>query len=138
MQDGIRSVEVFLKKYEQNCKVDDMDLLMTQFADLFQVAGAHGTRILTPKTFAEMLPKRRRQFEEMGCGVAQLVSIKTSLLDERYALARTRWRFIVGQEEVTVESSFLIEDVGGDLKIVLYIAHDDLKSILGELQSSSR
>ncbi len=138
MQDRIRSIEVFLKKYEHNGKVDDINPLMAQFADPFQVAGVHGTRVLTPKTFAEMLPKRRRQFEEMGCGAAQLVSIETTLLDESYALARTRWRFIVGQEDLTVESSFLIEDVGGDLKIVLYVAHDDLKSILEERHSSSR
>lgn len=137
---SICRIEEFLRTYEHNCTLENNGPALAQFADSFQVGGPQGTMLLERKVFAAMMPKRRQMVEEMGCGPAELVSIETKLLDDRYALACTRWRFPVGSagEPVYTQSSFLIEDVSGTLQIVLYLSHDDLPGILAKRKAGMR
>jgi hypothetical protein len=131
--DSVQRIEEFLRIYEHNCTLKDETPLIAQFSDPFQIATPHGTVVLNHADFAVGLSRRRRVLEEMGCGEAEMVSIRTTLLDQHYALARTRWKFNTGHpgDPIFTESSFLIENVSGSPKIVLYLSHDDLQGLLG-------
>ena len=130
MKTTIRRVEEFLRLYEHNCTLDDASPLVAQFTDPFQFAGHGGAKMIGREIFAALLPKRKSMFAQMGCGEGQLVSIETKMLDAHYIVAKTRWKIPVRSGEVMVDTSFLIQDVDGDLKIILYLPHDDLQSIL--------
>jgi hypothetical protein len=130
MENTIRRVEEFLRMYEHNCTLDDAGPLVAQFTDPFQFAGAGGTKMLSRETFAALLPKRKSLFAQLGCGHGELVSIDTNLLDAHYILAKTRWRIGIRSGEVIIDASFMLQDVEGDLKIILYLPHEDLQSIL--------
>jgi len=130
MEDTIRRVEEFMRMYERNCTMEDAVPLVAQFTDPFQFAGQEGTKVIGREVFAALLPKRKSMFAQMGCGEGQLVSIETNMLDARYIVARTRWKIPIRSGEVMIDTSFLIQDVDGDLKIILYLPHDDLQSIL--------
>ncbi|HEU4637035.1 MAG TPA: hypothetical protein VFS41_12700 [Edaphobacter sp.] len=127
-------IEEFLRKYEYNCTLNDGTALVAQFSDPFQIATPEGTKMVDRKTFAAGISRRRQLMKQMGCGEAQMISIATTLLDQRYALARTQWQFSTRDEgkRICTESTFLIEDVTGEPKIVLYLSHDDLQGKLSE------
>jgi hypothetical protein len=130
MEDRIRRVEEFLRTYEHSCALDDVGPLVSQFTDPFQFAGAGGTKILGRQTFAALLPKRKSMFAQLGCGESELISIDTNLLDAHYILAKTRWRIGIRSGDVMIDASFLMQDIDGDLKIILYLPHEDLQGIL--------
>lgn len=125
-------IEEFLRRYEYNCTLEDGAPLVEQFSDPFQIATPQGTKMLDRATFAAGIAHRRELLKRMGCGAAQMVSIETTLLDQRYSLVRTRWKFGDTGESAPIftESSFLIEDAAGSPKIILYLSHDDLQGAL--------
>ena len=135
MNNTVRRVEEFLKTYEHNCTLEDAGPLVAQFTDPFQFAGPGGVKTLGRETFAAILPKRRSLFEQLGCGQGELVSIDTNLLDAHYILAKTRWRIGIPAGEVIIDSSFLLQDIDGDLKIILYLPHNDLQGMLEDRQA---
>jgi hypothetical protein len=130
--DPVQRIEEFLRAYERNCTLEDETPLIGQFSDPFQIATPQGTAVLDREHFAAGISRRRRLLEQMGCGAAEMVSIQTTLLDQRYALARTRWKFSPGDpgDPIFTESSFLIEEISRTPKIVLYLSHDDLQGML--------
>lgn len=138
--DSVHRVEVFLRTYEYNCTLEDVAPLVAQFSDPFQIATPHGTKVLDRATFAAGISRRKQLLKQMGCGEAEMVSVETMLLDHRYALARTQWKFSAanGSEPIFTESSFLIDDVQGTPKIVVYLSHDDLEGMLAARDNSKR
>lgn len=129
---SVQNVEEFLRKYEYNCTLEDEAPLVAQFSDPFQIATPQGTKVLDRATFAAGISRRRQLLKQMGCGKAEMISIETTLLDQRYAFARTRWKFSTADAGKTIctESSFLIEEASGSSRIVLYLSHDDLQGML--------
>lgn len=129
---SVQNVEEFLRRYEYNCTLEDEAPLVSQFSEPFQVATPQGTKVLDRATFAAGISRRKQLLKQMGCGEAEMVWIKTTLLDQRYALARTQWKFSTADagKPICTESSFLIEDVSGVPKIVLYLSHDELQEML--------
>jgi hypothetical protein len=127
----------FLREYERNNNVGDMEALVAQFGDVFMIADPHGVNAVRASDFAVALPRRKRLFDEMGCRSAELVSMTEMMLDSRYGMAETQWRMTFsgrgGREDVVLANSAFIVDAGVDpMKIVLYMPHQDIMAILRE------
>ena len=115
------------------------------FADTFLAAGPDGAKAVPATAFGPILEKRKELFARLGSQPAELVEFEEIPLDNRYALANTRWRMTFRREghpreaqacEAPVEESFVVHSTFlVDLlceRILVYLAHQDIFAILRE------
>jgi hypothetical protein len=125
----------FIRSFERHGASGNASQAVGQFAEQFLAVSTHGSQCVRSVDFAAALPKRKVLFDSLGFQSSELIGLKESKLDQRYALAQTRWRFIFQSlldkpEVVEVESTFLI-DIGVEpYQIILYLAHQDIMEIL--------
>ena len=108
--------------------------LSLSLREVFLAAGPQGAQCVRAEDFALVLPKRKQLFDKLGCTSTALVSLHETALDDRYALAKTKWRMIFhqpsGNQEVLVDSTYLLNIERPDPKILLYLAHQDIMQLL--------
>ena len=124
-------ITAFLRGFERTDERGDVAALAACYADTFLVAGPDGTRAVRREDFALALPKREKMFDEMGCRSTKLGSAVVTRLDDRYAMAETTWKMDFKGREVEVGSTFIV-DTNDELKVVLYLTHQDIGTVLRE------
>jgi hypothetical protein len=127
----------FFHLYEQNSHSGEIAAIVSQFADVFFAASPQGAQAVRISDLASAVQKRKQLFDSLGCQSTSLVSLDPVALDARYTLARTRWRMIFSRrpgnaEEILADSSFIVDTNGSELKIVFYLAHQDIMAVLKE------
>jgi hypothetical protein len=137
MENACMSVEAFFRRFELNNNKSDFSAAVSQFADTFMAAGPQGAQCVKASDFALALPKRKQLFKSFGCQSMQLVSVDTHLLGDRYSMAHTRWKMNfansdLSTEEMFVESTFIVDTTEAEFRIVLYLAHQDVMTMLKE------
>ncbi|HET6384220.1 MAG TPA: hypothetical protein VFJ58_12575 [Armatimonadota bacterium] len=100
------------------------------YAETFLAGGPDGARCIRAEDFARALPLRKQMFERAGCRRTELAGVVETPLDERYSLARTKWRMGFEragrpEEVVEVESTFLVDFGGEAPRILAYLSHQD-------------
>jgi hypothetical protein len=125
----------FFQSYELNNSTGNIPALIAQFADVFMAAGPNGAQCVRSSDFALALPKRKQLFDSLGCQSTALVSCLETRLDARFAMAETRWQLTFvreGEQPKTVlaDSLFIVDMAPEALRIVFYLAHQDLLAIL--------
>lgn len=130
-------VETFFRSYERIAAGGDTAAMAAQFADVFLAAGPQGAQAVKAGEFALALPKRKEIFDRLGCRSTELVGLEEFPLDARYTLAKTRWRlrFVRREQEpqeVQVDSVFIVDGGGDALRIVFYLANQDIFAVLKE------
>ena len=128
------SITAFLRAFERTAHPEDVAALAACYADTFLVAGPDGTMAVKRSDFALALPRRKKMFDEMGCRSTKLGSAVVTRLDNRYAMAETTWKMQFGGSEVEVGSTFVL-DTKDDLKILFYLTHQDIGTVLRERAS---
>lgn len=137
MENQLCSVESFMRDYEHNVAAGNLPALIEQSADPFMAATPQGAKTLSAADFAKSLPARRQLFDRTGRNSSTLADIHTIPLGARYTLALTKWRFSFeqaqnGPKEILVDSSFIVDTAGGEFKIILYLAGDDIMALMKE------
>ncbi len=125
------SIITFLRAFERTDTRGDVAALAASYADTFLVAAPDGTRAVRRDDFALALPRREKMFDEMGCRSTKLGLATVTRLDDRYAMAETTWKMDFKGREVEVGSTFIL-DTKDELKIVLYLTHQDVRTVLKE------
>lgn len=135
-------VSRFFELFARQTAEDDIPSLVSHFSDPFLFAGPSSVQTVRVVDFAAALPKRKALFASLGSQPTELISVDEQLLDARYVLARTTWRFSFVRNDASVErfdvhSTFLVDtgEPGGsesEFKIVLYLNHQDLMQTLRE------
>ena len=129
------SIESFFKDFEKNTNQDDVERLTSQYADPFMAADATGARLVHAADLRAMIPKRKQLFKSIGHRSTTLVSLHETKLDDRYVMVKTQWRWqfdrgTAGSEEVTLPSTFIVHTSGEALKIVFYLNHENIMTVL--------
>lgn len=130
-------VRRFFERYTHLNESGEMARVAEQFADVFMAAGPQGSQCVKAAEFAVALPKRKELFRRLGSRATTLVALEEQALDARYVLVKTRWRMEFEREgrtreDVIVESTFLVDCGTEPLRIVLYLAHQDIMAVLRE------
>ena len=131
------AIETFFREFEHNSNLSETGAVISQFAEAFVVAGPHGPQVVPANAFALALPRRKKQFEEMGCRSTDLTSLRETTLGNHYIMAETEWKmtFVRGEkspEEITVASTFIVYAGDERPKIVFYLPQHDVMAILKE------
>jgi hypothetical protein len=135
MNSSPSAMETFFRNHERNSNSGAIGPLISQFADVFMVGGAQGAQVVEAIAFALAVPKRKKQFDEMGWQSTELVSLRETTLNGRYTMAETRWRMTFASEdqspeEVQVDSTFIVYNGGEEPKIIMYLPHGDALATL--------
>ena len=129
------ALETFFQKFEHNSTISETGALISQFAEVFVVAGPRGAQAVPANAFALALPRRKKQFEEMGCRSTDLISLRETTLGKHYVMAETEWRMTFAQkgespEEIRVASTFIVYTGDDQPKIVFYLPQHDVMALL--------
>jgi hypothetical protein len=130
-------VEDFLKGFEINANVGSAEEIMEQFADVFMAADPSGTRAVPSSKLLMAIPQRKKLFESVGLGATALASVEQTMLNDRYVLLKTEWLMKLDRgsgpgEDLILRSTFVLYRSNDGLKIVFYLNHEDLASLLRE------
>jgi hypothetical protein len=128
-------METFFQEFQHNSNLSETGVLTSQFAEVFLVAGPQGAQVVQANPFALALPRRKKQFQEMGCRSTDLISLRETPLGNHYVMAETEWqmRFVRGEESpdvITVASTFIVYTGDEQPKIVFYLPQHDVMSLL--------
>jgi hypothetical protein len=132
-----RSIERFFQTFELNRQSGNIPAIVGQFADVFVAVGPQGAQCIRGSDFAFALPKRKQLFDSLGCRFTALACLNEIQLDARFVLAKTQWKMIFArnpdrEQEILVDSTFIIDtDVEG-FKIVFYLNTQDPLKLLNE------
>jgi len=104
-----------------------------QFAEVFMAADSEGGRVVSAAVLTKAVAVKRKMLEGAGKYRTKLVSLEERPLGDRYVLVETEWvmEFETG-EKVGLRSTFILFRGEGGLKIVFYLAHQDLVGVLRE------
>jgi hypothetical protein len=135
MNSSPSAMETFFRNHERNSNSGSTGPLVSQFADVFMVGGAQGAQVVEANAFALVVPKRKKQFDDMGWQSTELVSLRETTLNGRYTMVETRWRMTFASEnrspeEVQADSTFIVYTGGEEPKIIMYLPHSDALATL--------
>jgi hypothetical protein len=135
MNSSPSAMETFFRNHERNSNSDSIAPLISQFADVFMVGGPQGAQAVQANAFALAVPKRKKQFDDMGWQSTELVSLRETTLNGRYMMVETRWRMTFASEdqspeEIQADSTFIVYSGGEEPKIVMYLPHSDALATL--------
>jgi hypothetical protein len=125
----------FFRHYQQLNSINDATGMAALFADTFMAASPQGAQCVLREDFARALPKRIELFQSLGCESTSLVSFSETKLDERFAMAETKWRMVFRKDgeaarEAVADSLYIFDMEGDAPKVVFYLAHRDFMEIL--------
>ena len=131
------AIEHFLRTFESNSTSGNVADTVVMFADVFMAASPQGTQAVRASDFALAVPKRKQLFDSLGLQSTTLVSLREDRLDARYIMASTRWRMSFSGEkgepqDVLADSVYIVDTGAETLKIVFYLAHQDIMQTLKE------
>jgi hypothetical protein len=142
MNSSPSAMETFFRRHERNSNSGAIEPLVSQYADVFLVAGPHGTQVVQANAFSLALPKRKKRFDDMGCQSTELVSLRETAVSEQYMMVETRWRMTFASEgqsteEIRVDSTFIVHTGGEEPKIVMYLPHGDALATLASRRAKA-
>ena len=128
-------MEIFFQDFERNSNLSESDASISQFAEMFLFAGPQGAQVVPANAFALALPRRKKQFQEMGCQSTDLISLRETTLGNDYVMAETAWQMTFAQgerspEKITVASTFIVYTGDEQPKIVFYLPQHDVMALL--------
>jgi hypothetical protein len=128
-------MESFFRTFEQLSAESNAADLAGLYAPSFLLAGPSGSQLVRAVDLQQAIPKRKDLFKTLGCTSTHLATLEETVLDDRYSLVRTewRWRFERSGEarvEFTLPASYVIERSPDRWQIVAYIPHADIMAEL--------
>lgn len=127
-------VEQLFKEYERYANDGgSAEEASRQFAEVFMAADSVGGRAVSTADLPKAVALKRKLLEGAGSHRTRLASMEERPLGDRYVLVETEWvmEFETG-EEVALRSTFIVHRTEEGLKIVFYLAHQDLMAVLKE------
>jgi hypothetical protein len=90
---------------------------------------------VTREQVVASLPRRKEFFARIGITGMTLDTLAESPIDDQHTLVRSTWRRERTAESAVAEgtvfsSTYLLRKVGGDWQIVVYLNHQDLRSLI--------
>ena len=128
-------IQAFFEKFQKHNASGEAQDLVSLYAPVFLMAGASGSQTVKAADLLQAIPKRKQMLKSIGHRSTTLVSLQETALDGRYSLVRTGWRWQFDRAgdapwEITVPSTMILERSVDGLKIVFYLNHQDIMTVL--------
>jgi len=123
-------------EYEKAFNELDMKKSAEFFTDSFISAGPNGTITNSKKEFLESGQKAADFYRSVGQKSARIFSLQETPITEQYSLVKVHWGVTfekTGDKTIEFDVSYLLQKIGTEPKIILFIAHQDEQKAMQEL-----
>lgn len=106
------------------------------FADSFISAGPHGAIAQSKAEFLKMAEQAAAFYKSVGQTSAKILSIEEIPISDKYSLVRVHWAATfqkTGTKTVEFDVSYVVQRMGEEPKIILFITHQNEQQAMNEL-----
>lgn len=129
-------LDTLFKKYEEAFNRLDLRTITGFYADTFISAGPKGTISQSKKEFVEKAEQAASFYRSVGQKAARIVSKRVMPISNDYSMVVVRWGVIferTGSRQIEFDVSYIIQETGGDPRIILFISHEDEEDAMKKL-----
>ncbi len=135
MNSANEKVKAFFEGVERASNTLDLELIATQYADVFMFADPSGTRVIEKGKLLAALPQRQAFFKRAGHQFTRILSYDETWLDARYVLVHVHFlmRFqtpLQAAIDAQLDSTYVLYLAGDALQIVFHLESDDVQQAL--------
>ncbi len=130
------SIKRFFSEYESSFSELDLEKQAGMFADTFISAGPKGAIAESKDQFLEMAEKAVEFYGTVGQEYVKILSLSETPISNEYSMVKVHWgaKFQkTGDKLIEFDVSYLLQKIGEELKIILFIAHQDEQKAMEEL-----
>lgn len=123
-----QKIEKLFKEYENAFEQLNMEMIAGYYDDTFISAGPRGTIAVDKQDFMSKSRQAGDMYRSLGHNSARLISKKIIPISNEYALVTVHWGVKyekTGDELIEFDVSYLVQQIGNDIKIILFITHQD-------------
>lgn len=135
MQPVNESIKSFFEGIEKSSNSFDLDLIASQYEDMFMFANPDGTRVIEKQKFLSMLPKRWEFFKMLGHQSTKVLSLEETPIDSEYTMIRAHFLMRFEKEstpaiEIKVDSVYILYIKNDVPRIAMHIEHEDVQKAM--------
>jgi len=130
------SIRKLFEEYEKAFSALDLKKTAEFFAETFISAGPNGTITQSKKEFLKSANRAVEFYKSVGQKSAKIISLEEAPISHEYSMVKVHWgvTFLkTGDKPVEFDVSYLVQKVGEEPKIILFIAHQDEQKAMQEL-----
>jgi len=123
-------------EYEKAFAALDLGKSAGFFADTFISAGPRGAIAQSKVEFIRLAHQAAEFYKTVGQTSARILSLQETAISNEYSLVKVHWVATfrkTGTRMIEFDVSYLVQKIGPEPKINLFIAHEDEKQAMKEL-----
>jgi hypothetical protein len=134
----VTKFENFFARYEEGANSFDPDLVCSLYTTEFLGGGPSGVMCgRNDESLRKFIVHRQAFFQQIGFKRAKILSVEETPLDERYTMAKVRWRMTFEKQpghplDFEFYLTYFLFDPGSGPKVVFWISHDDEQRVMQE------
>jgi uncharacterized protein YndB with AHSA1/START domain len=125
-------------EYEKAFTALDMEKSAEIFADTFISAGPRGAIAQSKADFLNRAHQAAEFYRSAGQTSAKILSMQETIISNEYTLVKVHWGVTfrkTGDKLIEFDVSYLVQKIGAEPKIILFIAHEDEEKAMKELEA---
>ncbi len=129
------TVKLFTQ-YEKAFNALDVEKNAEFFADTFISAGTNGAITNSKAEFLREAHKASEFYRSIGQQSAKIISLDEVAISNEYSMVKVHWGVTfrkTGDKLIEFDVSYLVQKIGQEPKIILFIAHKDEQKAMKEL-----
>ncbi len=130
------SIKRLFEEYEKAFRALDIARSAEFYADTFISAGPNGTIKNSKNELLKSANQAANFYKSVGQKSAKILSLDEQPISDQYSLVKVHWGATfekTGGKLIEFDVSYLLQKIGLELKIILFIAHQDEQKAMQEL-----
>ena len=129
-------LDTLFKEYETAFDKLDVKTISGYCADSFISAGPKGSIAQNRKDYEKKAEKASKFYKSVGRNSAKIISKRVMPICNDYSMVVVRWGITfdkTGNKLIEFDTSYIIQEIGSEPKIILLISHEDEEEAMKKL-----
>jgi hypothetical protein len=129
-------IDVFFEEYEKAFNNLDLQAITKYYPESFISGGPKGVVAHNKKYFEEWAQKAVDFYRSIGQKSGRIISKKVIPISNEYCMVTVHWATTyekTGDQLVEFDVSYVIQQLGDDIKVILFITHQDEQETMKKL-----
>ena len=130
------SLHELFTEYEKSFAALDIKKRAGFFSDTFISAGPRGAIAQSKAEVLKLADRAAEFYKGVGQTSAKILSLQETAVSDEYSMVRVHWGVTfkkTGDTMIEFDVSYLVQKIGPEPKIILFIAHEDEEEAMKEL-----
>ena len=129
-------LDTLFKEYEAAFDKLDVKTISGYCADSFISAGPKGSITQSRKDYEKKAEQATKFYKSIGRNSAKIISKRVMPICNDYSMVVVRWGITfdrTGNKLIEFDTSYIIQEIGSEPKIILLISHEDEEEAMKKL-----